>query len=151
MKKCLLIILTFYNIGLFAQQTDKDSQPWDIYLEQLNGQEEFESTEWEPYYELLADMAEHPLNINTIKKEDLELMPFLSAQQIEDIMAYLYQYGEMKSFGELAMIKSLGYEQQQLLRYFTTIEETTTDKDKFPSMNAKVTRTGISDINTSIG
>ena len=133
MKKCLLIILTFYNIGLFAQQTDKDSQPWDIYLEQLNGQEEFESTEWEPYYELLADMAEHPLNINTIKKEDLELMPFLSAQQIEDIMAYLYQYGEMKSFGELAMIKSLGYEQQQLLRYFTTIEETTTDKDKFPS------------------
>ena len=37
----------------------------------------------------------------------LARIPFLTAEQIEDIQAYVYQYHGMQSLGELAMIESL--------------------------------------------
>src|SRR5574344_3024330 len=115
MKKTIVILtLSLITSNMFAQEITKSDSQWEKYVEELNGQEEFESVDWDAYYDHLADLHEHPININTIQKEDLEQMPFLSAQQIEDILAYLYQYGEMKSLGELAMIRSLDYCQCQL-------------------------------------
>lgn len=86
-----------------------DAQSWQEYLEQLSEQEEYEDMNWESYEDILEGYAENPINLNTATKEELEQFPFLSAQQIEDIQAYIYQYGEMKSLGELAMIESISW------------------------------------------
>ena len=99
------------------------ARPWQQYAEQLYGQDEYEDADWESYEETLDEYAEHPLNLNTATKEDLEQFPFLSAQQIEDILAYIYQYGEMKSLGELAMIESIDWYQRQLLCCFVYVGE----------------------------
>ncbi len=96
---------------------------WQQYLEQLSEQEEYEGVAWENYEEMLGEYAEHPINLNTATKEDLEQFPFLSAQQIEDIQAYIYQYGAMKSLGELAMIESIDWYQRQLLSCFVYVGE----------------------------
>lgn len=111
----MIVVITTMTTLLFAQK----NRPWQVYLEGLNGTEDFESTNWEQYEELLSDLAEHPININTATREDLEQLPFLNAQQIEDIQAYVYQYGPMKSMGEIAMIESIGWYQRKLLEYFT--------------------------------
>ena len=74
-----------------------------------------------PDYELLCQLADHPININTATKEDLEQLPFLHNQQIEDIMEYLYRYHSLRSVGELYMIPSLGNAYARLLSYFITI------------------------------
>lgn len=122
MKRTLsTFILSLITLIVLAQENTHNSSQWEKYLEDLNGQEEFESVDWDSYYDYLSELAEHPLNINTIRKDDLDKMPFLSATQIEDILAYLYQYGEMKSQGELTMIRSLDYTQCQLLRIFTYV------------------------------
>lgn len=107
----MLLMTGGVQVG-YAQNT------WHQYLEQLGEQEEFENVAWENYEEMLSEYAEHPININTATREDLEQFPFLSAQQIEDIQAYIYQYGAMKSLGELAMIESIDWYQRQLMGCF---------------------------------
>lgn len=94
------------------------SSSWESYLEQIQDMDDFESISWDDYTDILTNLSEHPININTATREDLEQFPFLTAQQIEDIQAYIYQYGQMKSLGEIAMIESIGYYQRQLLSYF---------------------------------
>ena len=54
-------------------------------------------TYWQEKYEELSELAEHPFNINTITKEQLEQLPFLSDKLIENILYYLY-----KSFHSLS-------------------------------------------------
>ncbi len=106
---------------LSQEKATVGSHPWQQYLEQLSEEEEYEGVTWEDYEEMLNEYAEHPMNLNTATKEDLEQFPFLSARQIEDIQAYIYQYGAMKSLGELAMIESIDWYQRQLLSSFVYV------------------------------
>lgn len=110
-----------------------DAQSWQEYLEQLSEQEEYEDMNWESYEDVLEGYAENPINLNTATKEELEQFPFLSAQQIEDIQAYIYQYGEMKSLGELAMIESISWYERQLLCCFVYAGEV--KRRSFPSFS----------------
>lgn len=75
-----------------------------------------EAEQWADLYDLLADMAEHPMNINTATREDFEQLPFLNDRQIEQLCEYLYRYGPMRSTAELQMIESLDYGHRRLLQ-----------------------------------
>ncbi len=124
----IAVILLLFSISIHA----KSLKPWDEYLEALHSMEEFESVDWEQYAEMLTELSENPMNINTATREDLERFPFLNAQQIEDILAYIYQYGQMRSLGELAMIESLGWYQHKLLEYF--VYAGNIDQNHFPNI-----------------
>ncbi len=87
--------------------------------------EDAESSSWEQTYDLLCELEQSPLDVQTLTREQLEEFPFLSALQIEEIMEYLYRYGPMKSLGELQMIRSLDYSRRQLLTYFLQINDKT--------------------------
>ena len=73
-------------------------------------------------YEMLEQLASDPLNLNEATRDDLEQLPFLSAQQVMDILEYLDRYGPMRSMGELRMIRSLDYQQVRLLPFFVFID-----------------------------
>ena len=91
---------------------------WETYLYEVITVEDIGSAAWEEMYEQLCDLYQHPMDLNHVSREQLEQLPFLSAQQVEEIMAYLYQYGPMKSVAELQMIRSLDYQRRRLLAYF---------------------------------
>mgnify|MGYP002775176198 FL=1 len=80
------------------------SRPWQEYLMELSEMEDFEQTAWEDYEEELEELAQHPLNLNTATREEMEHLPFLTPLQVEDIQAYLYRYHRMKTMAELALI-----------------------------------------------
>ena len=69
------------------------------------------------WYDVMSGLADHPLDINTATREELELIPFLNDRQIEDICEYIYRYDSMKTTGELALIESLDRPRRQLLEY----------------------------------
>mgnify|MGYP002864730919 FL=1 len=71
-----------------------------------------ETLEW------LEERTTTPLNLNQTSREELEQLPFLSAQQVEGILEYIYRYGPMRSLSELQMITALDFHTRQLLRYF---------------------------------
>ena len=95
------------------------SRPWEALFADLSTLDDMESAEWAETYELLCDLEQAPMDINTATREDLLRLPFLSEQQVEDIHVYLYRYGSMKTLGELAMIESIDYTTRCLLTYFT--------------------------------
>lgn len=126
MKVIILAVLMMIPLGLQAQ----DGRPWERYLNEVMTAEDAESEAWERTYELLCELEQHPLNLNDVSREQLEELPFLSAQQIEELMEYRDRYGAMKSAGELRMIRSLGDAQRRLLTYFIYIDDTEPPRKK---------------------
>lgn len=86
-------------------------------MNQVMTAEDAASEGWQQTYDLLSDLVQHPININTATREQLEAIPFLSAQQVEELMAYLYRYAPMQSTAELRMMTLLTPAQRELLSY----------------------------------
>jgi hypothetical protein len=116
-------------LGIGVQAQNEGVQ----YVNEVMTQEDAASENWEETYERLSELEQQPLDINMATREQLEELPFLSDQQIEELQEYLYRYGPMKSAGELMMIRSLGYEQRRLLSHFICFGE---EKEKgFPKIS----------------
>ncbi len=120
-KSRLLLLLAAFHLSLFTSTAQ--TRPWEQYLNEVMTQEDMASSTWEQTYDLLCDLEDHPLDINQVTREQLEELPFLSAQQIEGIMEYLWRYGRMESLSELQMIRSLDYAQRRLLTFFVYVGE----------------------------
>ena len=116
----LVLILSFLTMMVSAQE---NRQAWERYYGELSMVEDMDQESWQNVYDILSDMAAHPININAATREDLEQIPFLTEKQVEDINEYLYTNGEMKSIGELAMIPSLDYYQRKLLECIIVVGE----------------------------
>ena len=111
--------LLAFGISVCAQS----EHPWESYLREVMTAEDVGTTAWEETYETLCDLEQHPLDLNRVTREQLEQLPFLSAQQVEELMTYLYRYGPVKSLAELQMIRSLDYGTRKLFTYFIYIGE----------------------------
>ena len=82
MKHLLLTcLLGFFSLTSTAQQPLE----WDELLEELYATNDENRDAWEDDYDVLADLAAHPLNLNTASREELARIPFLTAEQIEDL------------------------------------------------------------------
>lgn len=77
------------------------------WMEEVNVQEADASINWEELLEELHDRQEMPLNLNTATRQELEFFPFLTAQQIENIQAYVYLKGEMQTLHELLLVEEM--------------------------------------------
>ena len=121
---------------------------WQDVIAELGTSDDMESPAWDNTIDLLTELADSPIDINNATREELERLPFLSDIQIEDIMAYLYQYGSMKSEGELAMIVSLDPLRRKLLTRFIFFGEKNEDR-KFPKLS-DISKYGKHDILASI-
>ena len=132
MFRLVLLLGSFWL--LFTASLAQETRPWEQYLNEVMTAEDAGSAAWEQTYELLCELEQHPMDINRVSREQLEELPFLSAQQVEGIMAYLWRYGRMESLGELAMVRELDYSQRRLLTYFIYIDEQDDDRQKPPSL-----------------
>jgi hypothetical protein len=121
----------------FAQQQPTWEQVWH----DISSPEDLDEEELAEDYECLQQLAEHPINLNSTSYEELEQLPFLSEQQIEELMEYIHSYGPMRSFGELRMLKSMGQRELALLPFFITLEEKEEEKTTFPKW-ATIAREG---------
>lgn len=73
---CVSVFFTCLNVC--AQSS------WMEWEEQIG--EKANLSSWEELYENLSELAEHPFNINTVTKEELEQLPFLSDKMVENIL-----------------------------------------------------------------
>lgn len=94
---------------------------WEPYFEMWVDFEDRSEDEWEDIHELLCTLEEHPVNLNTATREELEALPFLSDRQVSDVLEYIYRYHGIKTKAELIAISSLDYHVWNLLQCFTYI------------------------------
>ena len=89
MKKIyFIIIIVFISLSGKAQT----EHSWGKYLDELYQFDDDNISSREDVFEVLTELEQHPININTATRDDLERIPFLNATQIEDLLAYVYQY-----------------------------------------------------------
>ena len=80
-----------------------------------------EEKDWTNNLEDLAYIKDNPFNINKITKEQLDLFPFLTDQQIEHLLYYLYVSGPMKTIYELQMVEDFDRQTIQYLLPFVYV------------------------------
>lgn len=96
----------------------QDRPEWEELLYNIVEAEDVDADNWEDMTAFLADLARHPININTATRDDLSQIPFLTDRDIEALCAYIGSHGAMKTLGELAMTGTLDAGKRRLLSYF---------------------------------
>ena len=82
-------------------------------------------------YEELSEIAENPFNFNTLTKEQLEQLPFLSDKMIENILYYVYKYGPVVSKNELLGVEGMDWQTRKFLEHFIYVGPEKEEKEKF--------------------
>ena len=82
-------------------------------------------------YEELSEIAENPFNFNTLTKEQLEQLPFLSDKMIENILYYVYKYGPVVSKNELLGVEGMDWQTRKFLEHFIYIGPAKDEEEKF--------------------
>ena len=131
LKTGIIVIILYLFCTPTSAQTDT-TQPWVKYFEQLIDIEDMDDENVQNMYESLLSLSENKINLNKATREDLEQIVFLTPQQIEEISEYIYKYGPVHTWGELAMIESLDAIRRRLLSYFVYIDYE--EKKDFPTI-----------------
>jgi hypothetical protein len=78
---------------------------------------------YDDFYEELLFFYQYPVQLNTATREELERLPFLSAVQVENILAYRYYYGNIHTIYELQLIEGLDMTDIRRMLPFVSIEQ----------------------------
>lgn len=106
MRKSIVITLLLCTLLARAQsQFSVEDIIRDVYS-QLTELTESAELDYEELQMDLLDLAEHPIDLNSATENDLQKLRFLSPEQIDDILLYVYLH-PMDSLYELRMISSL--------------------------------------------
>lgn len=124
----LSLFFLLASIPVHAQQAE-----WEPLLHEIFDIEQIESADAEQLMEVLTDLEANPIDLNSATREDLEQITFLSEQQIEEIIEYVYKYDGMRTLNELSLIESLDYVHRQLLTFFVYVKED--EKKGFPKLS----------------
>lgn len=115
-----LLILLWWVTGFAWSQAVTPWFSWDEFAEEYFG-----STDGDvslDTYEMLEDIAHNPLNINTVTKEQLLALPFLSEALVDSILSYRAKVGSFASRGELMFVSGVDYAVRRYLATFIKIE-----------------------------
>ena len=135
MKRFAFSIVTLLCLLSVSAQTTDTERSWIDDFDAFSEVEDFDNENWQDIYETLEHLHQNPININEATQEELQQIPFLTDKQIEDILAFIYRYGKLKSTNELIMIESLGFEARRLLLNFITLgDATATSKLKLDNL-----------------
>lgn len=121
-------------IGLISsvvQAQNTNLMLWEEDLEQLAT--EAGSTDWEDELEELSHRLTQKLNLNTATRQQLEMFPFLSDIQVENLLAYVYVHGDMQTLYELQLVEEMDKATIERLLPFVCVAPSR-EEEKFPSL-----------------
>lgn len=113
----ILWITLFINSYLLHSQDIHTVDKWMEYIEE-QAEETDDAEQVAALYAELSYLSEHPFNLNTATGEQLEKLPFLSAEQIDALLRYRRRHGEMATVYELKGIKEINRQTIELLLPF---------------------------------
>ncbi len=129
MKSLFLVTVFFLFCGSFSIYAQR-VYTWEDFIENFNEEKE-DDADREAALETLYDIRQNPYEINSLTKEQLENLPFLSDRQIEAILDYTARH-TVKSVDELHLLYEIDFETYQYLRFFLYAEDVR-EPSRFPS------------------
>lgn len=117
---CTLLLILLPNSS-FAQT----ELGWEELMQQLAEEmvEADDQQQWESEQEMLEDLHERPIDINSVSREQLLTLPFLDEQAADGILNYIALNGPFRSLGELRFIHDISPRQREWLRCIVYVPE----------------------------
>ena len=142
--RIVLFLLFFFVpcVVTLSQQSQPPAGDWQDAFRSWLPADEVSEEYGEETFELLSDLADHPINLNQASRSQLEQLPFLSAQQVEELVAYMDRYRPMRSLSELQMIESLDRPTRRLLSCFVVIGDTLVPRQTMKSVLSRLMQDG---------
>lgn len=126
----IICISVLFPVNNLYSQTN-NVLDWEEVTGQMVTDEEGEEKDFLNQMNDLQELKEHPFNINTITKEQLELFPFLTDLQIEHILYYLYVSGSMKTIYELQLVEDMDRQTIQYLLPYVYVGKEEKEENTF--------------------
>lgn len=101
---CLAVLLL---TDLKAQEKTNTIEQFIADIFEQYAAETDESLDFESFYEELMELSNNPLNLNKATKEELDRLPFLTDIQVENILFYIYRFGNFQTVYELQLVDGL--------------------------------------------
>ncbi|GAP71288.1 hypothetical protein SAMD00024442_10_18 [Candidatus Symbiothrix dinenymphae] len=108
LKTKVLLFFTVCCLPNVSKAESETNSEWMRYLEELANSDEVTDDEAiANLFDDLSHLSEHPYDLHTVTKEELERLPFLTAMQIENLLYYVYRYGPLTSIYELKNVEDM--------------------------------------------
>jgi len=130
----IFFILILFVFNTNAQVTVNNTD-WMNYLEELADSEERNPDDIEQLFDELSFISEHPFNLQTVTKQELERLPFLTDIQIENMLYYIYKYGPLVDCYELKNVEGLDFQTINYLMPFVYVGEADRNSGDFQGKN----------------
>lgn len=130
----------------YSNSSLEETGDWHLLLEEM-AENEMETEEWE---ELLTELANNPIALNTASREQLESIPMLNDEQVENLSYYLYRYGPMVSISELMLVEGMDSRTVRWLKPFVRIDALKETAIMYPPMK-KALKYGKQEIRWTVG
>ncbi len=114
------------NAAFCQTEREERAMAWEDFVELMAEEEEVMD---EDLMEQLQELYAHPFDINEVRKEDLEQLPFLNEEQVEGIVKYVKENGRVESLGELLFVRELGGKEREMLRLFLEVKASRPNRD----------------------
>jgi hypothetical protein len=132
MKTLFALFIPFLFIAAdLRAQVSANNTEWMQYLEELAESDERNPDDIAQLFDDLSYLSEHPFNLQTVTKQDLERLPFLTDIQIENLLYYIYKYGPLVDSYELKNVEDLDFQTITYLLPFVYIGESNKDSPNF--------------------
>lgn len=112
MRTACFLLLSLFSIECAAQEP---------VIGHLAQPETLEDGSMEQLYEDIEEQTEAPLDLNTATRSQLEAIPFLTPQQVMDIIEYRDRVKRIETTNELLLIPSLERPTIELLKQIVII------------------------------
>ncbi len=132
-RRTAVFLLSLIIIALPVQAQNPVIRLWEENLEQVLADSETQSG-WEDELEELARLRQEPLNLNAATRGQLEQFPFLTALQVENLLAYVYIHGPMQTLYELQLVEEMDRHTIGLLLPFVCVKPVDGTGRGFPSL-----------------
>ena len=124
MRTACFLLLSLFSIECAAQEP---------VIGHLAQPETLEDGSMEQLYEDIEEQTEAPLDLNTATRSQLEAIPFLTPQQVMDIIEYRDRVKRIETTNELLLIPSLERPTIELLKQIVIISPQE-QRQAFPQM-----------------
>lgn len=118
MKYTLLtLIFILCAVGINAQS----SLDWNDFVAEIFDEMDEDEESAQAVILELEELRHQPIDLNTATESELHQLPFLSDNQVKDILFYRERNGLFMSLGELMLIRSIDFSTRRRLQLFCTV------------------------------
>ena len=128
-RNSLVLYLAFLaHLNASAQENPENEVDLEILADEIFGFQDLD-VNYEELYENMAQLLSHPINLNKATAEELRFLNLLSEQQIQNLMQYRIENGELISVYEVQSITGFDADIASKMKPFVTVESTTPGKN----------------------